>query len=59
MTVHILSTLNLKRMSCNAYLSAGRLSINDTDDADDSGETTVWLSVMLCLGLVKSTPLRL
>jgi len=40
-------------------LSAGRLSINDTDDADDSGETTVWLSVMLCLGLVKSTPLRL
>ena len=24
--------MNLKRISCNACLSAGRLSINDTDD---------------------------
>ena len=36
----MLSTLNLKRISCNACLSAGRLSINDTDDIDDSEGTT-------------------
>jgi hypothetical protein len=28
----MLSTLNLKRMSCNACLYAGRVSIDDTDD---------------------------
>ena len=36
----MLSTLNLNRMSCNACMSAGRLSINDNDDNDDSEETT-------------------
>ena len=35
----MLSTLNLNRMSCKACLSAGRLSINDTD-SDDTEETT-------------------
>jgi hypothetical protein len=31
-------------------LSAGRLSINDTDDTDDREGTPVWLSVILsCL----------
>jgi hypothetical protein len=39
MTVQILSTLNLNRMSCMACLSAGRVSINDTDDSDDREET--------------------
>jgi hypothetical protein len=36
MTVQMLSTLSLNRMSCNPCLSAGRLWINDTDDTDDS-----------------------
>lgn len=31
MVFQTLSTLNLKRMSCKACLSAGRLSINDID----------------------------
>jgi hypothetical protein len=35
MTVQMLSTLNLKRMSWKACLFAGKLSINDTDDIDD------------------------
>ena len=30
--------LNLKLMSCKACLSAGRVSINDTDDTDDGEE---------------------
>lgn len=39
MAVQMLSTLNLKRMSCKACLSDGRLSINDTDDR--LGTTTI------------------
>jgi hypothetical protein len=39
-SVQILSTLNLNRMSCKACLSAGRVSINDTDDTDDREGTT-------------------
>ena len=39
MTVQMLSTLNLNRMSCKACLSAGRLWINDTDDIR---ETTLY-----------------
>ena len=35
----MLSTLNRNRISCKACLSAGRLSINDTDDNDDSEGT--------------------
>ena len=37
--VQMLSTLNRNRISCKACLSAGRLSINDTDDNDDSEGT--------------------
>jgi hypothetical protein len=32
MVFQILLILNLKRMSCKACLSAGRVSINDTSD---------------------------
>ena len=39
MAVQMLSTLNRNRMSCNACLSAGKVSMNDTDDTDDSWET--------------------
>jgi hypothetical protein len=42
MTVQMLSTLNRNRMSCNACLSAGKVSMNDTDDTDDSGGTTLY-----------------
>ena len=59
MTLQMLSTLNLNRMSCKACLSAGRVSINDTDDTDDSEGTTVWLSVIPGLGLVKLNPFKL
>jgi hypothetical protein len=38
MTSKILSILNRNRMSCKARLSAYRVSINDTDDNDDSEE---------------------
>jgi hypothetical protein len=59
MVAQILSTLNLNRMSCKVCLSAGKLSINDTDDTDDTKDTTVWLSVILSiLGLVKLNPFR-
>lgn len=34
---------------CNVCLSAGGLSINDNDDNDDTGGTSVWLSVILFL----------
>jgi predicted lactoylglutathione lyase len=40
MSVQILLTLNLYRISCKACLFIGRLSINDTDDIDDMGETS-------------------
>jgi len=33
MTVEVLSTLNLNRISCKAYLSSGRRSINDKVDS--------------------------
>ena len=59
MTVQMLSTLNLNRMSCKACLFDGRVSINDTDDNYDREETTVWLAVIPRLGLVKLIPLRL
>ena len=32
--------MNLYRISCKACLFTGRLSINDTDDIDDMGETS-------------------
>ena len=55
----MISTLNPNRMSCKTCLSV-RLWINDNDDTDDTGETTVWLSVIsLGLGFVKFTPFRL
>ncbi len=46
MTIQILSTLNLKRMSCKACLFAGRLSMNDNDDTDDREETTSFLQYL-------------
>lgn len=36
MTVQMLSTLNLNRISCKACLSGDRLSKNDNDDNDDT-----------------------
>jgi len=44
------------RIPCMACLFAGRVSMNDTDDNGDTGKTTVWLSVIFRLGLVKLTP---
>jgi hypothetical protein len=34
--VQMISTLDLIRISCKACLSAGRLSMNDTDDTEET-----------------------
>ena len=56
MTVQMLSTLNRNRMSCKACLFAGKVSMNDTDDTDDSWETTA-MQDELKLDIRKSTRL--
>ena len=52
MTVQMLLTLNLNRISCKAFLSGGRLSINDTDDTDDRAIMDKEFSARLLIGIL-------